>query len=161
MHEFDAHNPSSSRAMSERPHEPPLRPADFARIALASSSPGRMRARDQQADVAGDDLRRQVLNRLIVLDPEPEELESTLLAIVVEMGEPTGPVRGVCTAIAQEWEQVRPQSEGWRFLIDEAIRQGATESTSRRTAPGTDEHQRLTTTQPSQEPSLAPEPEAP
>ncbi len=118
--------------MSDRSSDSPLRPADFARIALAASSPARMRARDQQADVAGDELRRRVLNRLVVVDPEPEELESALLAIVFELGEPTGPVRGVCTAVLQEWEQARPQSDGWRFLVDEAIRLGVVDSTARR-----------------------------
>src|SRR4051794_40106826 len=83
----------------------PLRPGDFARILLAcSGAPARARARDQQADLTGEALRQQVLNRLIILDPEPEDLEAAFLSIVAEIGEPAGPTRGVCTAIRQEWE---------------------------------------------------------
>jgi len=64
-----------------------VRPGDFARILLAASgSPPRARARDQQADLAGEALRQRVLNRLIVLDPDPEELETALLAVIIEFG---------------------------------------------------------------------------
>jgi hypothetical protein len=99
-----------------------VRPGDFARILLAAcGSPPRGRARDQQADVAGEALRQRVLNRLIVLDPDPEELEAALLAVIIELGEPAGPTRGVCTAIHQEWEMARIQDDYWTFLVGQAI----------------------------------------
>jgi|GEM_PF-6004368 len=90
-----------------------VRPGDFARIWLAASgSPPRARARDQQADLAGEALRQRVLNRLIVLDPDPEELEATLLAVIMEFGEPAGPTRGVCTATSGAF--VFPTAERFR-----------------------------------------------
>src|SRR3954451_23918804 len=99
-----------------------LRPGDFARILLAcSGAPPRARARDQQADLAGEALRQQVLNRLIILDPEPADLEVALLSIVAELGEPTGPTRGVCSAIRQEWEMARVSPDYWDFLIGQAL----------------------------------------
>ncbi|MGO8903814.1 MAG: hypothetical protein ACLQU5_36555 [Isosphaeraceae bacterium] len=97
-------------------------PGDFARILLAASgSPPRARARDQQADLAGEALRQRVLNRLIVLDPDPDELEEALLAVIMEFGEPAGPTRGVCTAIHQEWEMARIQPDYWSFLVAQAL----------------------------------------
>jgi hypothetical protein len=109
---------------SESDHTPMnrVRPGDFARILLAASgSPPRARARDQQADIAGEALRQRVLNRLIVLDPDPEELEAALLAVIIEFGEPAGPTRGVCTAIHQEWEMARIKPDYWTFLVGQAI----------------------------------------
>jgi hypothetical protein len=100
----------------------PVRPGDFARILVAGSgTPPRARARDQQADLAGEALRRQVLNRLIVLDPEPENLEEALMAIVAELGEPTGPTRGICTALRQEWEMAGVSPAYWSFLVGQAL----------------------------------------
>jgi hypothetical protein len=51
----------------------------------------RQRARDQQADLAGLQLKRRILDRLAALDPEPADLEGALIRIVEEFGEPTGP----------------------------------------------------------------------
>jgi hypothetical protein len=71
-----------------------------------SGDPPRARARDQQADLVGEAIRHRALNRLVVLDPEPDALESALATIVAEFGEPTGSTRAVCTAVFQEWETV-------------------------------------------------------
>jgi hypothetical protein len=100
----------------------PARPGDFARILLAGdSAPPRARARDQQADLAGESLRRHVLHRLVALDPDPENLDEALLAIALEQAEPTGPARGVCSAIRQEWEMARLSPSYWSFLIAQAL----------------------------------------
>jgi hypothetical protein len=64
-----------------------------------------------------------MLDRLAALDPEPEALESALMAIVAEIGEPTGSTRAIGLAIVQEWEMVRPSPGLWPFLIEQAIRQ--------------------------------------
>jgi hypothetical protein len=90
-------------------------------LLAGSSGPPRQRARDQQADLAGEALSRRVLNRLIALDPDPEHLEEALLAIVDEMGEPSGPTRGVCTFILQTWEMLQVSPDYWLFLIAEAL----------------------------------------
>jgi len=70
----------------------------------------------------GEAIKRRVLNRLVVLDPEPEAMESALLTIVEDLGEPSGSTRAVCTAIAQEWEMARLSPGFWPFLIGQAMR---------------------------------------
>src|SRR2546427_2136674 len=82
--------PSSCRAAkcsmnrdlpSVEPGEP-LRPRALALLLLASGDLlPRRRARDQQADVAGMQLKRDLLTRLAVLDPEPDQLEAALVHI--------------------------------------------------------------------------------
>jgi hypothetical protein len=75
----------------------PTRPRELALLLLAASGrPPRERARDQQADRAGMQLRQQILERLIELDPDVEQLEATLLRIVDEMGPPSGPWQCTC-----------------------------------------------------------------
>jgi hypothetical protein len=102
--------------------ELPVRPGDFARMLLAASdAPARARARDQQADRLGDALKRRVLNRLIVLDPEPDSLEAALLTIVADLNEPAGSTRAVCTTILQEWEMARLSPALLPFLIEQAM----------------------------------------
>jgi len=102
--------------------EQPLRPGDFARVLLASGGdPPRARARDQQADMIGEAIKRRVLNRLVMLDPEPESLEAILLTIIEELGEPSGSTRAVCTAIAEEWEMARQSPGFWGYLIGQAM----------------------------------------
>jgi hypothetical protein len=70
----------------------------------------------------GESIKRRVLNRLVVLDPEPEVMEAVLLTIVEELGEPSGSTRAVCTAIIQDWEMARLSPGFWPFLIDQAMR---------------------------------------
>src|SRR5262249_46373002 len=97
----------------------PLRPRDLALLLLASGDLlPRQRARDQQADLAGLRLKRTVLDRLMALDPEPEDLEAALVRIVEEAGPPTGPQRAVAAArvgVARLLrESVRDSGEGGR-----------------------------------------------
>src|SRR5438045_48198 len=102
-----------------------LRPRDLALLLLASGDVlPRKRARDQQADRAGLDLKRRLLDRLAALDPEPEELEAALLRIVEEFGPPTGPTRALAVALKQEWELACSEPEFLRHLLEEAARQG-------------------------------------
>ncbi len=74
--------------------------------------------------MAGAELHRRVLDRLAGLDPEPEECEATLARIVAEFGEPTGPTRGVCLRVKQEWEEVRDSPAAWSWLLTEALEAG-------------------------------------
>ena len=87
-------------------------------------NPPRQRARDQQADLAGLELHRRVLDRLACLDPEPDECEAALARIVAEFGDPTGPTRGVCLRVAQEWEECRATPGAWSWLLSEALEAG-------------------------------------
>jgi len=103
----------------------PLRPGDFARLLLASGDLApRKRARDQQADLAGLALKRRVLEALAARDPEPEEMEAALLAIVEELGPPTGPTRSIALVLFEEW-RIATETPGWvAHLLGEAIRSG-------------------------------------
>ncbi len=103
----------------------PCRPGDLAQLMLAG--PGlrtRQRARDQQADKAGIELKRQVLVRLAALDPEPADLIAALERIISDIGPPYGPTRGVCLSIQTDWEAAcaLPQFVAW--LLQEAVRDG-------------------------------------
>jgi hypothetical protein len=101
----------------------PLRPRDFAVLLLSSGDvTPRQRARDQQADRAGLELKRCVLNALVALDPEPEDLEAALLAIVEELGAPSGPTRAIALALFEEWRAACVTPEWLAHLVGEAVR---------------------------------------
>ena len=103
---------------------PPLRPRDLALLVLASGDLlPRQRARDQQADQAGLALKRRVLDELAALDPEPEQLEATLLRIVEEIGPPTGPTRAIALDIREEWQAACASPEFVTHLLGEAALQ--------------------------------------
>jgi hypothetical protein len=111
----------------------PRRPRDLALLVLATGGgPPRQRARDQQADLTGVELHRRVLDRLAALDPEPGDFEAVLARIVAEIGEPTGPARGVCLRIRQEWEECRDSPAAWAWLLAEAIEAGQIDPNRRR-----------------------------
>jgi hypothetical protein len=113
-----------------------VRPRDLALLLLAASyEPPRARARDQQADRAGGVLRRRVLDRIVLDDPEPEGLDAALAAIVADFGEPSGPTRGVCSMIRQEWAESRLAPGYWTWLLSEAVSQGDRDRGSRRRRP--------------------------
>lgn len=111
---------------------PLLRPRDFAVLLLSSgeASP-RQRARDQQADRVGLELKRRVLNALVALDPEAEDLEAALLAIVEELGPPSGPVRVIALALLEEWQAACATPEWMAHLLGEAVRGPETEGRRR------------------------------
>jgi hypothetical protein len=103
----------------------PLRPRDLALLLLASSDlRPRQRARDQQADLAGMNLKRRVLDRVAALDPEPDEIDRVLVQVIDEMGPPTGPTRAIATTVREEWRMACSSPEWVAHLIAEA----ATES---------------------------------
>jgi hypothetical protein len=55
-----------------------------------------------------------------------------MLGIITEIGEPTGPTRGVCTAIRQEWEMAHHNPDFWRFLLESAVLNGQEPPAARR-----------------------------
>jgi hypothetical protein len=106
----------------ERIDDGSRRPRDLALLLLAiGGGPPRQRARDQQADLAGVELLRKILDRLAALDPEPDDFESALARIAAEFGEPSGPTRGLCLGIKREWEECRVSPAAWSWLLSEAI----------------------------------------
>ena len=101
------------------------RPKDLALLLLASGELlPRQRARDQQADRAGLDLKRQVLDRLVALDPDPAEVEAALLQIVDELGPPSGPTRAIALSILEDWKDACTAPEWMALLLGESVREG-------------------------------------
>ena len=102
------------------------RPRDFAMLLLASGDlRPRQRARDQLADLAGMEIKRRILERLIEADPEPEELESVLVKAVEEIGPPFGPTRAVAAVIRDEWQAASITPEWVCHLLSEAVNNSA------------------------------------
>ena len=99
-----------------------LTPRDFALLLLGSGEAvPRARARDQQADAAGLELKRRVLAEVVARDPPADALEVELLAIVDDLGPPTGPTRAVAQGILEEW-RFAATSPGWvPHLLGEAV----------------------------------------
>lgn len=111
-----------------------MRPAEFAQYLLvAASRPPRDRARDQQADRAGEAIRRDLLHGLIARDPDATAMEAALLALVQEQGEAAGPARGVASTILEEWRMLDRSPHFLDYLVGEAIR--ASEPGRRRREP--------------------------
>ena len=108
-------------AMNEKEEEQ-RRPRDLAVLLLAmgTGSP-RARARDQQADRAGADLQRRILDRVAAIDPEHDDFAAALTSIVTEFGNPTGPSRAICSQLLEEWTQTLHAEGAWGWLISEAL----------------------------------------
>ena len=99
-----------------------LRPADFALFLLASGDlMPRQRARDQQADIAGLELKRRVLDMLISYDPERDELEPALMRIVADLGPPHGPTRAIAATVRDDWQDAATSPELVAWLIEQAV----------------------------------------
>ncbi len=99
-----------------------LRPKDFALFLLGSGdATPRQRARDQQADAAGLELKRRVLAEVVARDPDPAELEAVLMDVVDDLGPPAGPTRAVALSVLDEW-RMAAGSPGWvPHLLGEAV----------------------------------------
>jgi len=98
------------------------RPRDLAVLLLASGDLlPRKRARDQQADRAGLDLKRRMLNHVAAADPEPEELDSTLADFIEELGPPSGPARALAVEFREEWQAACVTPDWTAHLLHEAL----------------------------------------
>ena len=112
--------------MEDRIPEPQLLPRHLAELMLASGELlPRKRARDQQADLAGMDLKREVLVRLSARDPEPEDLDTALMEIIAALGPPYGPTRAICLSIRSDWEAAIQSPEFISWLLEEALRESS------------------------------------
>ena len=111
---------------------PPLRPRDLALLLLASRDlRPRQRARDQQADTAGLELKRRVLHEVAALDPEPGELEETLDRITAGLDVPSGPARAIATLVRDEWAMACATPEWVSQMLAEAVQSERSESKER------------------------------
>jgi len=99
------------------------RPAQIAALLLAAaSSPPRQRARDQQADLVGNQLKQRILHRIVELDPDGATLEKVMASVVAEIGEPVGPTRAIARLVTEELAEARRNPEFTQWLLDEAVR---------------------------------------
>jgi hypothetical protein len=84
----------------------------------------RQRARDQQADLSGSALKSRILNELVLLDPEPEQVETALEQIVALLGPPTGPTRALAVSVLEEWQAACTSPEFVAWLLAQAVHAG-------------------------------------
>jgi hypothetical protein len=109
-----------------------LRPRDLALLLLASRDlRPRKRARDQQADLAGLELKRRVLEGVAAIDPEPGEFEAALLRIAGDLGGPSGPARAVAALVRDEWDMACASPAWVAQLLAEAVQPSAAEGSRR------------------------------
>jgi hypothetical protein len=102
-----------------------LRPRDLAVLLLSSEElRPRRRKRSQSPDVAGMDLKRRLLERIVALDPEPAALEATLARVVEELGPPTGPFRTLAIGFRDDWLALSFNPHWIEQLREVAARQG-------------------------------------
>jgi hypothetical protein len=81
--------------------------------------PWKLRKKREAHEVV-DDLKLKLLERVIELDPEPEDLERVLFEAALE--EPLdGPARGVVTDILLDWEMVRTSPRTALWMVEEAV----------------------------------------
>lgn len=111
----------------------PFHPADLALLLLASGDLlPRQRARDQQADLAGNELKRHMLNELVVADPEPAEIESALATIIDSLDQPTGPARAIALSVLDDWRAAQESPEFVEWLVTQAVAEGQQPAEGRR-----------------------------
>jgi hypothetical protein len=111
----------------------PLRPKDMALLLLASGDLlPRQRARDQQADISGSVLKAHLLNELVVLDPEPAQMEAALEQIITLLGEPSGPTRAVAVSVLEEWQAACASPQFVEWLLAQAVQEGLAPTEGRR-----------------------------
>ena len=108
--------------LAEPAIDPLPTPRDFALLLLGSGEAApRLRARDQQADAAGLDLKRRLLAEVVARAPAAAAFEAELLAVVEAFGPPTGPTRAVARGVLEEW-RLAATSPGWvPHLLGEAV----------------------------------------
>ena len=125
--------PAVERQHGLRMEFPLLRPKDMALLLLASGDLlPRQRARDQQADISGSALKARILNELVVLDPEPVQMEAALEQIIALLGEPSGPTRAVAISVLEEWQAACASSQFVEWLLAQAVQEGLAPTEGRR-----------------------------
>lgn len=87
--------------------EPTVRPAEFCRELLAAlaASEGRRkrRKRDTTPDAIGMSMKRELIERTVAADPEPEDFEAWLVEQCATAGAASGGLRAMAMSIFDEW----------------------------------------------------------
>lgn len=107
--------------MQEFPREQELvRPAMFSRALLAAlaASEGRRkrRKRDQTPDQLGQEIKRWILEQVIVADPEPEQFEAWLLELVLS-SPGSGGLRAMCQEVYMEYQLAQQDADFRAWLL--------------------------------------------
>ncbi|MCZ7570559.1 MAG: hypothetical protein M5U01_18490 [Ardenticatenaceae bacterium] len=101
----------------------PLRPGEFSRQLLnalaASEGRRKRRKRDTTPDAIGLNIKRDLLQRTVEEDPDPEAYEGWLLNQVLR-SPASGPVRALCSEILAEYQAARWDSNFSRWLAEGA-----------------------------------------
>ena len=104
-----------------------MRPRDLALLLMSSGEfLPRQRIRNQTPDFIGLELKRQLLQSLADLDPEPADLEKTLMRLVGELGPAPGPVRALALSFRDEWHALSANPQWIAHLQTEAAQQKST-----------------------------------
>src|SRR5919198_4759446 len=89
------------------PPPSPLRPAEICRHLLAaldaSEGKRRRRKRDTTPDAIGLAIKRELLERAVAADPEPDDFEAWLQEQCLAAGGSEGGVRAMALSIFEEW----------------------------------------------------------
>jgi hypothetical protein len=114
-----------------------FRPADVCKALLAAleASEGRRRnrKRDQTPDAFGLAVKRELLQRAVRDDPQPEAFEAWLLNYPMTCNAPelAGPALAMARAVFEEWRLAHASSEFRRWLEQGAPSDDASDGTSR------------------------------
>jgi hypothetical protein len=109
-----------------------MRPRDLALLLLSSEElRPRKRLRSQYPDNLGMELKRALLERLVALDPDADNLEPTLAALIEELGPAPGPIRALAIGFRDDWLGLASNPEWLEQLREEAARDGGTGSGQR------------------------------
>lgn len=103
----------------------PPRPREIALVMLAGAALPRKRARDQQPDRFGTDLKQRVLDALAARDPDFAALPAAFEEIVGRLtltAEPPGPVRAIARGLCEEFERATQDPAYFTWLLCEAAR---------------------------------------
>src|ERR1700716_799655 len=96
-----------------------MRPRDVCRQLLAALAPSegrrRQRKRDTTPDAFGMTLKRELLERAVQEDPEPEAFEHWLLECCLAAGNANGPLRAMAQDVLAEWRlaKLSPAFREW------------------------------------------------
>ncbi len=66
-------------------------------------------------------MRRWLLNRLVQLDPDPDQLEATLLRLIEELSPPAGPTRAIAANVRDDMLAARENPGFVEHLISYAL----------------------------------------
>jgi hypothetical protein len=123
--------------MASEDSSAPIRPADICRALLsaleAAEGRRRKRKRDQTPDAFGLGIKRDLLQRAVEEDPQPEHFEAWLLNYPQTCASPelVGPALAMARAVFEEWRLAHTLGEFRHWLEQGAPSEDANDGTAR------------------------------